>query len=77
MTVAVFLLLLSIAAIGIAFAAEPVRRGLPTALFASAAVATVLAALGASEVMPDGERRPVDGAKLVGLLLGAPEFQNQ
>jgi hypothetical protein len=37
----------------------------------------VLAALGASEVMPDGERRPVDGAKLVGLLLGAPEFQNQ
>ena len=39
--------------------------------------ATVLAALGASEVMPDGERRPVDGAKLVGLLLGAPEFQNQ
>jgi uncharacterized protein (DUF1800 family) len=39
--------------------------------------ATVLAALGASEVMPDGERRPVDAAKLVGLLLGAPEFQNQ
>ena len=46
MTVAVFLLLLSSAAIGIAFAAEPVRRGLPTALFASAAVATVLAAVG-------------------------------
>jgi uncharacterized protein (DUF1800 family) len=39
--------------------------------------ATVLAALGVSEVMPDGERRPLDGAKLVGLLLGAPEFQNQ
>ena len=39
--------------------------------------ATVLAALGASEVMPDGERRRIDGAKLVGLLLGAPEFQNQ
>jgi len=39
--------------------------------------ATVLAALGVSEVMPDGERRPVDAAKLVGLLLGAPEFQNQ
>ena len=39
--------------------------------------ATVLAALGASEVMPDGERRPIDGARLVGLLLGAPEFQNQ
>jgi len=39
--------------------------------------ATVLAALGASEVMPDGERRPIDGLKLVGLLLGAPEFQNQ
>jgi uncharacterized protein (DUF1800 family) len=38
---------------------------------------TVLAALGVSEVMPDGERRRVDGAKLVGLLLGAPEFQNQ
>jgi hypothetical protein len=37
----------------------------------------VLAALGASEVMPDGERRPLDGARLVGLLLGAPEFQNQ
>ncbi|HZX40859.1 MAG TPA: DUF1800 domain-containing protein, partial [Myxococcaceae bacterium] len=35
--------------------------------------ATVLAALGASEVMPDGERRRIDGAKLVGLLLGAPE----
>jgi hypothetical protein len=27
--------------------------------------------------MPDGEQRRVDGAKLVGLLLGAPEFQNQ
>ena len=39
--------------------------------------ATLLAALGVSEVMPDGERRPVDGARLVGLLLGAPEFQNQ
>jgi len=39
--------------------------------------ATVLAALGASEVMPDGERRRLDGAKLVGLLLGAPEFQTQ
>jgi uncharacterized protein (DUF1800 family) len=39
--------------------------------------ATVLAALGVSEVMPDGERRRLDGAKLVGLLLGAPEFQNQ
>jgi uncharacterized protein (DUF1800 family) len=39
--------------------------------------ATVLAALGVSEEMPDGERRPLDGAKLVGLLLGAPEFQNQ
>jgi len=39
--------------------------------------ATVLAALGASEVMPDGERRPIDPARLVGLLLGAPEFQNQ
>ena len=39
--------------------------------------ATVLAALGVSEVMPDGERRPIDPARLVGLLLGAPEFQNQ
>ena len=39
--------------------------------------ATVLGALGVSEVMPDGERRRLDGAKLVGLLLGAPEFQNQ
>ena len=39
--------------------------------------ATVLAALGASDVMPDGERRRIDEAKLVGLLLGAPEFQNQ
>jgi uncharacterized protein (DUF1800 family) len=39
--------------------------------------ATVLAALGVTEVMPDGERRRLDGAKLVGLLLGAPEFQNQ
>jgi uncharacterized protein (DUF1800 family) len=39
--------------------------------------ATVLAALGTSEVMPDGERRPVDGPKLVGLLLGSPEFQTQ
>ena len=38
---------------------------------------TLLAALGVSEVMPDGEQRRVDGAKLVGLLLGAPEFQNQ
>ena len=38
---------------------------------------TVLAAIGASEVMPDGERRAVDPARLVGLLLGAPEFQNQ
>ena len=39
--------------------------------------ATVLAALGAGEVMPDGEHRPVDGPKLVGLLLGSPEFQTQ
>jgi hypothetical protein len=38
---------------------------------------TLLAALGVSEVMPDGEQRRVDEAKLVGLLLGAPEFQNQ
>ena len=38
---------------------------------------TVLAAVGASEVMPDGERRAIDPARLVGLLLGAPEFQNQ
>jgi hypothetical protein len=45
-TVAVLLLLLAGAAVGLAFAAEPVRRGLPTALFASAAAATVLAAVG-------------------------------
>ncbi|MGZ6081372.1 MAG: DUF1800 domain-containing protein [Myxococcaceae bacterium] len=38
---------------------------------------TVLAALGASDVMPDGEHRPIDGPKLVGLLLGSPEFQTQ
>jgi hypothetical protein len=37
----------------------------------------VLAALGASDVMPDGEHRPIDGPKLVGLLLGSPEFQTQ
>jgi len=39
--------------------------------------ATVLTALGATDVMPDGEHRPVDGPKLVGLLLGSPEFQTQ
>lgn len=41
--------------------------------------ATLLAALGVSEdqVVPDGEQRKVDGPKLVGLLLGSPEFQNQ
>jgi hypothetical protein len=41
--------------------------------------ATLLAALGASDDqgLLDGEQRKVDGPKLVGLLLGSPEFQNQ
>ncbi len=41
--------------------------------------ATLLRALGQGEndVMPDGERRPMDSAKLAGLLLGSPEFQKQ
>jgi hypothetical protein len=40
---------------------------------------TLLAALGASEdeTVADGEQRKVNGPKLVGLLLGSPEFQNQ
>jgi len=41
--------------------------------------ATLLAALEVSpdSAMPDGERRSVDPARLVGLLLGSPEFQKQ
>jgi uncharacterized protein (DUF1800 family) len=40
--------------------------------------ATLLAALGASDDSAiHDEQRKVDGAKLVGLLLGSPEFQNQ
>jgi uncharacterized protein (DUF1800 family) len=41
--------------------------------------ATLLAALEVSpdSAMPDGERRGVDPARLVGLLLGSPEFQKQ
>jgi uncharacterized protein (DUF1800 family) len=41
--------------------------------------ATLLRALGHGEndVMPDGETRPVDEAKVAGLLLGSPEFQKQ
>jgi len=41
--------------------------------------ATLLAALGASDDQGvfDGEQRKVDGPRLVGLLLGSPEFQNQ
>ena len=41
--------------------------------------ATLLRALGHGEndVMPDGESRPVDEAKVAGLFLGSPEFQKQ
>jgi len=41
--------------------------------------ATLLRAVGQgdNDVMPDGERRPVDSAKVAGLLLGSPEFQKQ
>ncbi|HTS81775.1 MAG TPA: DUF1800 domain-containing protein [Myxococcaceae bacterium] len=39
--------------------------------------ATVLAAVGVPEGMTYDERRPVDAARLVGLLLGSPEFQKQ
>jgi uncharacterized protein (DUF1800 family) len=41
--------------------------------------ATLLRAVGHGEndVMPDGETRPVDQAKVAGLLLGSPEFQKQ
>jgi uncharacterized protein (DUF1800 family) len=41
--------------------------------------ATLLRAVGHGEndVMPDGETRPVDEAKVAGLLLGSPEFQKQ
>jgi uncharacterized protein (DUF1800 family) len=40
---------------------------------------TVLAAIGAraEDVMPDGERRPVDPRLVAGLLIGSPEFQKQ
>jgi uncharacterized protein (DUF1800 family) len=40
---------------------------------------TLLRAVGHGEndVMPDGETRPVDPTKVVGLLLGSPEFQKQ
>jgi hypothetical protein len=41
--------------------------------------ATLLRALGQGEndVMPDGESRPLDQAKVAALLLGSPEFQKQ
>jgi uncharacterized protein (DUF1800 family) len=39
--------------------------------------ATLLRALGENDVMPDGESRPLDQAKVAGLLLGSPEFQKQ
>jgi hypothetical protein len=41
--------------------------------------ATLLAALepGEDDRMPDGEVRPVDVRRAVGLLLGSPEFQKQ
>jgi uncharacterized protein (DUF1800 family) len=41
--------------------------------------ATLLRAVGRGEndVMPDGEARPLDEAKVAGLLLGSPEFQKQ
>ena len=41
--------------------------------------ATLLRAVGQGEndVMPDGESRPLDSAKVAGLLLGSPEFQKQ
>ena len=41
--------------------------------------ATLLRAVGHGEndVMPDGESRTVDQAKVAGLLLGSPEFQKQ
>lgn len=41
--------------------------------------ATLLRAVGHAEndVMPDGESRPLDQAKVAGLLLGSPEFQKQ
>jgi len=40
--------------------------------------ATLLRAVaGEQDVMPDGERRPLDPAKVAGLLLGSPEFQKQ
>jgi uncharacterized protein (DUF1800 family) len=41
--------------------------------------ATLVRAVGQGEndVMPDGETRPVDQAKVAGLLLGSPEFQKQ
>ncbi|MGO8969082.1 MAG: DUF1800 domain-containing protein [Myxococcaceae bacterium] len=40
---------------------------------------TLLRAVGRGEndVMPDGESRPLDSAKVAGLLLGSPEFQKQ
>jgi uncharacterized protein (DUF1800 family) len=35
------------------------------------------AVAGDGDVMPDGEKRPLDPAKVAGLLLGSPEFQKQ
>ncbi|MGO4299312.1 hypothetical protein [Leifsonia sp. RAF41] len=56
MTTVVLLLLLASAAVGLAYAFPAVRRELPTALFGSAALVMVLAAVGVSTI--DGPLAP-------------------
>ncbi|WP_374007572.1 hypothetical protein [Leifsonia sp. LS-T14] len=76
MTAVVLLLLLASAAVGLAYAFPAVRRELPTALFASAALVMVLAAVGVSTI--DGPLPPAAlwwvaiAALLAASLGGAP-----
>jgi uncharacterized protein (DUF1800 family) len=60
-------------------AVEVLARAVLHQPLSAATRATLLRAVahGADDVMPDGERRPLDQAKVAGLLLGSPEFQKQ
>ena len=73
MTIVVLLLLLASAAVGLAYAFPAVRRELPTALFASAALVMVLAAVGVSTIdgpLPPGALWWVAVAALLAASLG-------
>jgi uncharacterized protein (DUF1800 family) len=60
-------------------AVEMLARAVLHQPLSSGTRATLLRAVGqgAEDVMPDGEVRPLDRAKVAGLLLGSPEFQKQ